>query len=65
MAEEWSVDRDGSALDLIRPASEVAIAADGLRDIDTPGYAEWLPIIETFNLRESVRLSFDDVSQAI
>jgi len=65
VTEIVAVDRNGLALNLIRPSGEITVAADGGGDVDGFGHAKRLSVVERLQARQLIGVLLDQVGQAI
>jgi hypothetical protein len=62
--EEGSTHGESAALDLVGLASEVAVDIGRVGDILCPGYADWLAVVESFEVGQEIAVLLDQVGKA-
>ncbi len=65
VAKEVPIDGNCLALNLVGPACKIAIAGNGLSDIDSLGNRKRLAVVECFQPGQFVCVRFDQISQTV
>src|SRR5215470_6374111 len=63
--EKWAIDGNGFAVNLVGPASEIAIARDGERKIGGASNMRGFAVVERFELSELIGVLFDEISELV